>query len=452
VRTPALAALLAWSAAPAPPPGGYEDPPTLEAAAVAAPELLRGPHHVVDDASPVEGFLAQFRVRSEFGVFEADGLEMLHVRVSEVYALGRLEEVRRTEVFATSLKEAARKPYVALKRVVEDPVDTAKGVPAGVGRFFKRAYKTARRGVEKAQDAREQETDEREAEDKSGGEKAKEAAGAAGSVAKDLFGWSRARREWARRLEVDPYTSNALLAERLDEVAWAAFAGGFTFGAMLPPVPALVSRSVTASNLAWELPPEDVEERNDRALAALDVGQDERRAFLRNPHWHPSLSLGFVDALGEIGPTRGLGAVVGLAASARDEAEARFFRRAVTMLAAARKGFRELFVAAELVAARTGPGVVVLPLPVDHLHWTLDLDELSRRPEYEAQSRAAAGGPELVSARAACGRACARGRVASLGTRPLTVRSSRRSQASPSRVTLVISREPSPLCGEAAYS
>ena len=388
--------------AAAPEAGPYEEPPVLRASDLAPRRLLQGPRHSVDEAVPTDGFMARFTVRSDLGVFEAEGREMLAIRVAEVYAIARLDEVSRTEVFATAFKESAKGKYDAVRRVVEDPVDTARRVPAGVGRFFKKAFRTAKKGVgavgDEIQERREREdadpsgdaagdgvaedggagegagpADAPASGDRTAGEKAGAAAGATGRAAKSVFGYHRTRRQWAKRLEVDPYTTNPVLAKQLDDVAWAAFAGGFSLGVALPPIPSQVGTAMTASHLAWELPEEDIEARNDSRLLAMGIGAETRRAFFRNRHFVPGLEIAFVDALEDVGPARGGEEFVALAATADGEGQARFFVNAAEILSRARRTigrFDELELLDELAYARGRSGVLVVPVPADHVCWS----------------------------------------------------------------------------------
>jgi hypothetical protein len=330
---------------------------------------------------------------------------MLGIRVAEVYAIARLDDVSRTDVFATAFKESAKGKYDAVRRAAEDPVDTARRVPAGVGRFFKKAFRTAKKGVEtvgdEIQERREREDEDAgpsgdapaedgAAGDRTAAEKAGAAAGATGRAAKSVFGYNRTRRQWAKRLEVDPYTTNPVLAKQLDDVAWAAFAGGFSLGVALPPIPSQVGTAMTASHLAWDLPEEDIEARNDSRLLALGIGAETRRAFFRNRHFVPGLEIAFVDALEDTGPVRGREALVALAATAEGEGQARFFVNAAEILSRARRvvgRFDELELLDELVYARGRSGVLVVPVPADHVCWSRLVHERADRLAERAPAR-----------------------------------------------------------------
>src|SRR5437667_9751149 len=69
----------------------FEELPELKASEILKPELLKGPQHVVRDPVPTASGMNQFTIDSDFGVFEADGNEMLLQRLKEIDAIARLQ-------------------------------------------------------------------------------------------------------------------------------------------------------------------------------------------------------------------------------------------------------------------------------------------------------------------------------------------------------------------------
>lgn len=367
----------------------FEAPPVLHTRDLLPSDLREGKGFRVEDEVPTDGWTARFTLRSGHGTFEAAGREMLEVRIAELPALDRLAEVRRTDVFAQAAKRAALSPVRAVGAVVDDPVGTARGVPAGVGRFFKRTFRKVRRGVDDVKDAKADrdarkagEADETPEAGAFKGEVSpddpeKSAGAKAGGVAKDVFGWSRARRQWARQLQVDPYTTNPVLAKELDEVAWAAFAGGFVIGVVVPPLPGPVTTVTRMSDLVWELPPADIEARNEKRLKAMGLDGRPMRDLFRNDHFTPTLSLPLVDAVEALQGVGGREEVVELAAGVGSQEEARFLLRAAEMLVRvnAERPLARLFAVEGALAARTRAGGVLLPVPDDCLSWTEEVAE-----------------------------------------------------------------------------
>ena len=95
----------------------FEELPELKASEILKPELLKGPHYVVRDPVPTASGMNQFTIDSDFGVFEADGNEMLLQRLKEIDAIARLQEVSRTDEFKKSLVAAAQSPLNSAKNI-----------------------------------------------------------------------------------------------------------------------------------------------------------------------------------------------------------------------------------------------------------------------------------------------------------------------------------------------
>ena len=78
------------------PAAGYETEPVLNAKDLAAADLLKGPHFTVDPKVPVKGFIERFTIQSQYGTFQANGQRMLPIRVNEVEALAKLDDLSKT--------------------------------------------------------------------------------------------------------------------------------------------------------------------------------------------------------------------------------------------------------------------------------------------------------------------------------------------------------------------
>jgi hypothetical protein len=103
-----------------------------------------------------------------------------------------------------------------------------KGIPSGVERFFGRV----KRGGESIMTTIT-------APSGSSTEKAEAMSRRIGGITVDALGYERERRQLAKHLQVDPYTTNPVLARKLDEFAWVAFSGGCVAdGAPVLPSPA----------------------------------------------------------------------------------------------------------------------------------------------------------------------------------------------------------------------
>src|SRR6266481_5255893 len=120
----------------------FEELPELKASEILKPELLKGPHYLVRDPVPTASGMNQFTIDSDFGLFEADGNEMLLQRLKEIDAIARLREVSRTDEFKKSLLAAAKSPLNSAKNIARDPAQAISNVPKGIMKFLGRAKQT----------------------------------------------------------------------------------------------------------------------------------------------------------------------------------------------------------------------------------------------------------------------------------------------------------------------
>ena len=71
--------------------------------------------------------------------FQGGRNDMLVIRVEEINAIARLNEVSKTDELKESLKGAAKSPVDTAKALVTDPVNTVAAIPKGIKKFLGRA-------------------------------------------------------------------------------------------------------------------------------------------------------------------------------------------------------------------------------------------------------------------------------------------------------------------------
>jgi hypothetical protein len=330
-----------------------ESEPTLKLSEFRGLPAATGQGYRVESAVPVSGYQGQFTLHTDLGDMKADGTGLLKQRIAEVGPLMQLQKLSTSDVFVDALSKSAQNSAKAVGRAVANPVDTAQAVPAGVGRFFKSIGQTVGDAVDSTSE------------------------GNTSDAAKDALGINQAKRQLAKKVGVDPYTTNPQVAARLEELAKAAFAGGVSLDVVLAVstagAAAALSATKTVSNLAWDLPPEDVHKRNDKELAALKIDEATRSKLLNNRWYTPTMALSFVDAMKALGAVDGNAAFVALAAGAKSEAEARFY---IVQLRMANRYVKDgdAIVSVQALgrvgAFRTKGGRLFIPAPVDYLAWT----------------------------------------------------------------------------------
>src|SRR5262249_39653958 len=176
--------------------------PVLAAKDLVGPELLKGPHFTTDPKVPVMGFMARFTLRSSFGVFEVHGQRMLPIRANEVEALAALDNVSRSREFTAAAGRAIARRVASAANMVTRPVETAMGIPAGVGRLFGRV-RLAGRSIARAATAPGQ----------GGGERAVSTTRRVGEVTITAPGFEEERRRLGGRPGVGPHKNNPVASE-----------------------------------------------------------------------------------------------------------------------------------------------------------------------------------------------------------------------------------------------
>src|SRR5262245_18827344 len=304
---------------------GYEMEPVLEAQDLVGPELLKGPHFTVDPKVPVRGFIARFTIRSPFGMFDVHGIRMLPIRVNEVEAIAKLNEVSRTREFVAAAGRAAVRPVTAAANMVRRPVETVTGLPGGVARLFGRVRLAGER-VHQAATAPGQ----------SGAERTAEVSRRVGATAITALGFEQERRRLAESLGVDPYTTNPVLSERLTDVAWVAFSGRFAITAvsaiLVPYSTAMAGVSIT-ERAVWDLPAGDLVNRATAIFAETGASPAQVQSLMENPYYSLSVLTALAKGLQRLQGVSGRDSLVVFAATAQGEDEANFVAGAVNMLA-----------------------------------------------------------------------------------------------------------------------
>ena len=374
-----LTSLLALGAT-APDADDFETPPVLRAADVAPESLRKGEGFHVEDAVPTDGLTTRFRLVSDVGTFEAHGVETLALRVSELPALRALAKASKTDTFTHALAETAKRPVKAAAQMVTHPVETAKGIPSGLGRFFDRVESGGKRLYATV-------TDERS----SGAQRTKDVAKSTGQIAVDTLGYEQELRMLAKQLGVDPYTTNPQLAAKLAEFAKVAFYGRVglnTLISVVVPASLIITGTRATRDLVYDTPRGDLIVRNETALRAMGVTDATLRALQRTTGFTLSVQTELVQHLESLANVKGRPAVVALAATAATTDQALFLVRGVRMLAEshAQHPLVEIGVAGTIFG-RGADGALIVPAAVDYVAWIARVARFAQRADLTAAQR-----------------------------------------------------------------
>jgi len=400
----ALACLLSACAAIAPgvasaqAKGSYESPPVLAGSALAPAALLKGPLHTVAEPVALEGFFGRFVIESKFGKFSVLGVNMLGVRVNELQAIEALQEVQTSQAFQDSLVRAASAPVQLVQSAVTDPLGTVENIGQGMGNVLGRVGFLARSGAMSVADST---TSRNAAPTPSGLPPAPAGETMPPAFNGDPFGYNKARRDWARQLNIDPYTSNPVLRPLLDNASAASFAGSFAINTAISAVSMganlVVGFDTDVRDAVWNQPPVDLTRQNESRLLALGVSGRTTRDFLRNRWFTPSLQTALVIALAKMGSVPGMESVIQVASQVQGETYVRFFIESVRMLARFNEKEGPLV---RLKMSNMVPvgvkvdGTLVAAAAIDYAYWDQAAAEFAQRKELKGKRRVAlvAGG------------------------------------------------------------
>lgn len=407
---PLLALILATLASIA---HASETEPVLDAAAIVQPSLLSGPGYTVAPQARVHGFMARFDMTTPFGPLDATSVEMLAVRAAELPAIEALERAAKSEAFTHALAERAKKTGNAVWQVVSNPVDTLVGLPEGVARYF---VKKIERWGDRAQTAsdraartfgadgdpfKQPQAPLGAAREPVPGEPVPPKEGKAwyervgkevGREVRRQLDYNKMRREMARHLGIDPYTSNPYVNARLDALAWAAVWGNLTAGTALDAIGGtaeiVIDTTGQLNAMVWQLDPENLREKNHARLANWCSDEFALRQFLRRGGFNDSLRTSLADEVEALKPKAGCNDLIEIGAGTRTELEARFLVNALRLIRRHGGGpGGKLFVVGAAIAWRAPDGKLFLPLPVDWLSWTEAIDAFFALPQWREENK-----------------------------------------------------------------
>lgn len=366
----------------------FEKPPVLKAKDLAPNLTLSGQLFRVEERVPTDGLLAAFTIQSDFGEIKATGPGMLEIRLQEIKALEELEKIKTSDAFVAGVEKTAKDAGKAVSNIAEDPVGTVKGIPSGVGRFFERAARQAKTGWQQLEDLQKK---KEEGTSAGSAEVAVQAGKAVGKAAVNVLGYEEQRRNLAKELRVDPYTTNPILKKQLDDIAWASFAGGLGINTLARQIEGgkLVTTTAFASELVWDKSPGDIKVWIDKTLRRIGISQDKVDRFLRHPNYTLSMQAELVMALDQLTGVSNRPDVIELALTAESEEQARFIMSSVSMLSRYHKKYEpisKLKVQGTTMAVDK-KGELIVPGPVDYVSWTERVANFANREDLSSKKR-----------------------------------------------------------------
>lgn len=331
----------------------YEPLPTFAAPDLLPEDLLTSDLHDIEIAVENDGYENRYVILSDFGSFTAHRTDYVPERVQEVYAIQELNKITRSEAFAQGVAQAATSPFRALRSLATEPVGTVTGVFKGVGALFSQAGEmvTGSRG---------------ELEE---------------SAAKELVGFGEIKREIAELLEIDPYTTNPILQEGMNDVAWAGFAGGLSLAPLTAQVGGGVGTALsglqnsrTLNSLLTSQSPEALRDFNRNTLQRLGASDEAIDIFINHPWLSPRHETVIVAALAGLQGTSNYDAFLEQVVVSESEQQSAFLMRQAEHILGYHQNIGpvlRLERVNRMVMLSTVDKRAVMVMPADHLLWSL---------------------------------------------------------------------------------
>jgi hypothetical protein len=358
----------------------------MPAAKLAPAGLLKGPNHVVAEPVRVERFMGAFELQSPYGTFRGSGVEMLSIRVRELRAIEELKKVQSSSAFTDALAKSASGTVKTVTSLVTDPGTTVENIATGAGTVLGRIGYSIKSGAQNVGDKVATPSKEKNATAPGGPEPP--------TFTGDPLGYNNARREWARQLEIDPYTTNPVLRPLLDNAASATFAGNFavsaTVGMVAAPLQYATDFESTVRESVWNQPPLDLQRANEERLRQMGVPAETVRAFLRNRWYTPTLQTALVAALQSLQGVSERESVVRAATSIQGEVPARFLLRSVALLGdyhGKEAPLAKVRMRGIVPIGTTREGSLVAAAAVDYLYWSEEAAAFAAAQELAARKR-----------------------------------------------------------------
>jgi hypothetical protein len=351
--------------------GQFEQPPNVDISELLSPSMQSGPGFQVGQQVPTNGAMGQYTIvadaavfKNDAGTYQIESLDLLKIRLSEVPAIAQLENMSNTAVFAKEVATSAERPVEDATQMVVHPMDTVTGLPSGIGQFFGRVSLGAQTVYSTATNSSE-----------SGGQRAEQAAGEAGSITATALGYDQVRRDLAKKLHVDPYSSDPILTRKLNHVAWVMFDARVmvdTAISVAVPGSMLITGVEFTDDLVYQTPKADLVLMVEKKLKKIGLSDAEISAFSHNSAIPLSLQVTAVHNLETLGHITGRRAAAVTLGNVMTEYQARFLVTSLRMLSAWSQQNSPItsIKVRGVLFARDQNGTAIMPAPVDYVSWT----------------------------------------------------------------------------------
>ena len=362
--------------------GQFEQPPVVNISEFLPVSLQSGNGYYLGQQVPTNGAMGQYTIianadvfGSDAGTYQVESLDLLKIRLSEIPAIAWLSNISSTAVFAQAVASSAARPVADFAQMATHPMDTVTGLPSGVGEFFGRVSHGAGELYSTATNS-----------SASGGQRLTQAAGETANITLTALGYDQVRRNLARQLHVDPYSSNPILTEKLNRVAWIMFSGRMMVNTAISvavPGSMIITGGMFTNDLIYQTPKADLIIFIERKLQEMGLSSAQIAAFSHNTAIPLSWQVSAVQDLDALGPIPGRRAAAVELSNVMTVYQALFLVTSLRMLdqwSHQNSPISGIQVRGVLVGHDQN-GTVIVPAPVDYISWTERIAGFATDPE-----------------------------------------------------------------------
>lgn len=334
-----------------------EAPPVFRASQILPGLPLAGPNYRIDETVRNDGYLNHFTVSVDGKSYEIVSNAMMKVRLRELAALKQMEAIKGTSVYKKAAKQSISGIGNLAKGLVTKPIDTVRGVASGFGSLFKGIGHSIFGGASEQEEG----------------------------IFKTAIGFDAAKRKFAAKFGIDPYTSFPPVRERLGDIAWAGVAGSLTVSAAFQGLPSGAGSVASGAKmsggvmkLVHDTNPAELKKMNARKLESMNVSEAVSGLILEHPKFSPTQKTALISSLAQIGAYNRQ-AFIHRAVLVQSEEIAFLMSRWVRMFAHYHihvKPIRRFVRLGRMPVAQREDGMLIVVAPIDHLAWT---DAIARR-------------------------------------------------------------------------
>jgi len=362
----------------------YEPYPVFKASEILDPELLKSDHHEVVEEVTNDCIWNSYTIKSDFGEYDAVNTNMLKTRVNEINATARLKETSGGQALATGAADSVIVPFKSAINIASNPVDTVKGVPGGIVTFFKKIYYSGEKVVvvtgQTAQSVGGAVVGSGEGNSEEG-ETFSDLTGNVAYLTDWYLGISGGERRVAKKVGVDPYTSNPELAAELNRVAKYDRIGRLGLGfANIPSVPGM-GYVKDVNHYVWDKDPKELRDFNKKNLLEMEINEELVEEFLDSPYYSPTFQTTIVFSLLQIPDVVNREEVIEDAIVASSISESKFFMNLVLLLVwfnTNETPLKEIINHGDITSGLTVENKIVTIIPVDYVCWSEKVAESAR--------------------------------------------------------------------------